>query len=207
MIIRITKNLIFLLILVSFLVATRAEASESTGLLSVKAGTQSLSSDVELARTSATQDTPKGTVIFGFENRLKPITWGIFFTQFSNKWETTLPDNQTDGEYTLTSLVVEVKKSTRLYKDLFFYGGGGLGISFLENRSDIDIGNSTTTRTDSFNLATFLGTLGLELRFDDMTTFIETQYYNVSGKASSTRYDHVEGLGGLRLMLGVGFFY
>lgn len=189
-----------------------AEAGTSTRLVSLKAGAQFLNEEVEIARTKAEQDTSSNVFGFSIENRLPIFTWGIAVSSFEGDWKTKIPSSRKSGHYKILTVAAEFKKSFRIYRDLFFYGGGGIGVSFIDSRF-VKVDSSTVNgihedRNDKAALATVLGNLGIEYRFDVLTVFLDSQLIAMDGgESSNSEFNRYPSLSGPRLMLGVGFFF
>jgi len=178
-------------------------ASDSTSMFSFNVGAQFLENDIEIARTKAEQKKQVSTFGLRYEARLAALTWGIAFDTFKNKWVTGVPSTRTDGDYTITSLFLELKKSQRIYRDLFIFGGGGAGIVNIDSRYADSVGRSNR----SFRVAAIKGIIGVEWRFDVSAIYLDTQWSVSEAAQSSSRYDHYSGLFGPRIGIGVGFFF
>ncbi len=189
--------------------AVTVEASASTKFISIKAGSQYFNQDVEIAKTEAEQDGRANVFGISFDTRLQYFTWGVSITGFENEWKARQPGTRTDGSYKILTVSVEIKKYFRLAKDLFFYGGGGLGVSRIESRYTKNLEG----RTDGDALFTLLGTLGIEWRFDTHAIFLDSQWFSMDGNSNinSSESNHRDNLypssNGPRLMLGIGFFF
>ncbi|MFV1993204.1 MAG: hypothetical protein ACC635_04805 [Acidiferrobacterales bacterium] len=189
--------------------AVTVEAGASTKFISIKAGSQYFNQDVEIAKTKAEQDQRANVFGISFDTRLQYFTWGVSITGFENDWKAKQPGTRTDGSYKVLTVAVEIKKYFRLYRDMFFYGGGGLGVSRIESRYTKDL----VGRTDGDALFTLLGTLGIEWRFDTHAIFLDSQWFGMDGNSNinSSGSNHRDNLypssSGPRLMLGIGFFF
>jgi len=189
--------------------AVTVEASASTKFISIKAGSQYFNQDVEIAKTEAEQDGRANVFGISFDTRLQYFTWGVSITGFENDWKAKQPGTRTDGSYKVLTVSVDIKKYFRLHKDLFFYGGGGIGISRIESTYKKDI----YRRYEGSAGFTALGGIGLEWRFDTLAIFLDSQFFFMDGNtfsdsdSTSTRLDKFPKSSGPRLMLGVGFFF
>lgn len=195
--------------LMLLLFAVTAEAGTSTRFISIKAGSQYLNRDIEIAKTKAEQDGHAYVYGISIETRLPIFTWGVSITGFENEWKARPPSTRTDGSYKVLTISLDIKKSFRLYKDLFFYGGGGVGVSRIESYYKKDF----ISRYDGGALFTVLGNLGLEWRFDTHAIFLDSQWLAMGGNIfsddseTSHREDKFPLSNGPRLMLGIGFFF
>jgi len=209
------KNSNFLIFIASilaiFTLTIPSKAAAATNMISIKAGPQFLSKNLEIARTDAEQDQTAGAFGIGIESRTRLFTWGGSLSSFRNKWETKIPSSRTDGTYTFTTLGFQITKPVRIYRDYFFYGGGGFGWSFFENRYNLESAAGNRKTYDRFWFLTLLGTVGLERRFDSGALFLETQLVisTVSDveAESESQYSHFDGIFAPRVMLGYGFFF
>lgn len=201
-------NVVFMITssLMVFSFTKQVQADVKTRMISLKVGSQYLGKTVEVARTKAEQEESVGVFAMSIEHRLPDYTWGVSISGYNNKWETKIPSNRTDGKYTVLTTALELKKSLRVYRDLFFFGGGGIGISFVDSNYNEISGGGDTNRGYQF---TVLGNTGFEWRLDTSTIFLDWQWLisDLSSNSASGKYSRYPSIGGPRLMLGIGVFY
>lgn len=201
------KDRVSLSALVLFFFATIAEASESAGFVSLTIGNQFFDKSIEVARTKAEQDESTGVFGLRFESRLPSLTWGVSLDRYSNDWKTSVPSSRTDGTYTITTVFGEIKGSLRIYRDIFFYGGGGVGLANIDSHYSTNTAFSGGSDNREFRVPTVKGILGTEWRFDTSAIYVDVQLIAIGNAGSSGRYDHFSGSVSPRLSMGVGFFY
>lgn len=204
-------NIIVLLFLLTFINTTsRAGDSSQNLVFSYMVGSQSLGEKTELENIKVEQNKQTGLFGFDIEVRGDSASVGISSSRFHNNWRSIEVDENSSGTYILTTVILELRKYGRIFKNYSYYIGLGYGISLFEDRFKTNEGEN---KYEIIPLLTYSGKLGLEWRNDSTAYFLEAQYlYPESATRGydyewSADYHYFTEIFAPRLMMGIRFLY